>query len=113
MGQVLHERLQALRTFECVGDVRGRGLLAGIEFVEDRNTGRPYPSAARFAESFAAVALELGLVVWSNAGQLEDGTGDLVMLAPPFVITEEQIDEMVAILGQAAKRTAARVGAHR
>ena len=113
MGQVLHERLQALRTFECVGDVRGRGLLAGIEFVEDRNTGRPYPSAARFAESFAAVALELGLVVWSNAGQLEDATGDLVMLAPPFVITEEQIDEMVAILGQAAKRTAARVGAHR
>jgi hypothetical protein len=59
------------------------------------------------------VALELGLVVWSNAGQLEDGTGDLVMLAPPFVITEEQIGEMVAILGQAAERSAVRVGVHR
>jgi adenosylmethionine-8-amino-7-oxononanoate aminotransferase len=81
--------------------------------VENRRTRRPFPPAARFAESFAAVALELGLVVWSNAGQLEDGTGDLVMLAPPFVITEEQIGEMVAILGQAAERTAARVGVHR
>jgi adenosylmethionine-8-amino-7-oxononanoate aminotransferase len=113
MGKVLHERLQTLRTFECVGDVRGRGLLAGIEFVEDRSTRRPYPSAVHFAESFAAVALELGLAVWSNSGQLEDGTGDLVMLAPPFVITEEQIGDMVAILGQAVERTAAGVRTHR
>jgi adenosylmethionine-8-amino-7-oxononanoate aminotransferase len=113
MGQLLHQRLQELRIFECVGDVRGRGLLAGIEFVEDRSTRRPFPPAARFADSIAAGALELGLVVWSNAGQLEDGTGDLAMLAPPFVITEEQIDDMVAILAQAVERTAARVGAPR
>jgi adenosylmethionine-8-amino-7-oxononanoate aminotransferase len=112
MGQVLQQRLQALRGFEHVGDVRGRGLLAGIEFVEDRQSKRPFPPAARFAERFAAAALELGLVVWSNAGQLEDETGDLVMLAPPFVITEEQIDDMVAILSQAAEQTASRVGAH-
>jgi adenosylmethionine-8-amino-7-oxononanoate aminotransferase len=112
MGEVLHHRLQALLAFDHVGDVRGRGLLAGIEFVEDRDTRRPFPASARFAETFAATALELGLVVWSNAGQLEDGTGDLIMLAPPFVITEEQIGDMVAILGQAAERTAARVGAH-
>jgi adenosylmethionine-8-amino-7-oxononanoate aminotransferase len=113
MGQVLHRRLQALRGFEVVGDVRGRGLLAGIEFVEDRSTRSPFPPAARFAETFAAIALELGLVVWANAGQLDDGTGDLAMLAPPFTITAEQISDMVAILGEAAERTAARVGAHR
>jgi adenosylmethionine-8-amino-7-oxononanoate aminotransferase len=112
MGRVLHRKLEALRGFELVGDVRGRGLLAGIEFVEDRSTRKPIPAAARFAETFAAVALELGLVVWSNAGQLDDGTGDLVMLAPPFVITEQQIGDMVAILGEAAERTAARLGAH-
>jgi hypothetical protein len=113
VGKVLHQRLQALHAFEPVGDVRGRGLLAGIEFVADRTTRRPFPATVRFAETFAAIALELGLVVWSNAGQLEDGTGDLVMLAPPFVITEEQISDMVAILGEAAERTAERVGAHR
>jgi adenosylmethionine-8-amino-7-oxononanoate aminotransferase len=94
-----------------VGDVRGRGLLAGIEFVEDRSSRRPHLPNARFAEAFAAEALELGLVVWPNAGQLDNGTGDLVMLAPPFIITEEQIDEMVAILSEAAERTMARLDA--
>jgi adenosylmethionine-8-amino-7-oxononanoate aminotransferase len=113
MGKVMHQRLQALHAFEPVGDVRGRGLLAGIELIADRTTRRPFPAAARVAETFAAIALELGLVVWSNAGQLEDGTGDLVMLAPPFVITEEQISDMVAILGEAAERTAERMGVHR
>jgi adenosylmethionine-8-amino-7-oxononanoate aminotransferase len=112
MGRVLQERLQELRALECIGDVRGRGLLAGLELVQDRASRRPFPSTARTAESLAAAALELGLVVWPNAGQLEDGTGDLVMLAPPFVITEEQIGEMVTILGRAAESIMGRVGAH-
>jgi adenosylmethionine-8-amino-7-oxononanoate aminotransferase len=113
MGQVLHQRLEALRSLPCVGDVRGRGLLAGIEFVQDKATRRPFPAAARFADAFAASALELGLVVWPNSGQLDDATGDLAMLAPPFVVTEDQIGEMVALLAQAAERTAARHEAHR
>jgi adenosylmethionine-8-amino-7-oxononanoate aminotransferase len=96
-----------------VGDVRGRGLLAGIEFVEDKTTRRPYPPSVRFAESFAATALDLGLVVWPNAGQLDDGTGDLAMVAPPFVIDEEQIGEMVILLLEAVERTASQVEARR
>jgi adenosylmethionine-8-amino-7-oxononanoate aminotransferase len=113
MGTVLHQRLQALRSFPVVGDVRGRGLLAGIEFVEERSTRRPFPKSARFAESFAATALELGLTVWPNAGHLADGTGDLAMLAPPFVIEEQQISEMVEILGRALEQTTGRVAAAR
>lgn len=109
MGTVLHERLELLRSLPYVGDVRGRGLLAGIEFVEDKTTRRPFPPAARFAELFAATALELGLVVWPNAGQLPDGTGDLAMLAPPFVIDEDQIGEMVALFTQAVELTAVQV----
>jgi adenosylmethionine-8-amino-7-oxononanoate aminotransferase len=109
LGEELQGRLQSLRALECVGDVRGRGLLAGIEFVEDRSGRHPYPRSARFAETFAAEALELGLVVWPNSGQLDDETGDLVMLAPPYIVTEEQVDEMVAILSEAAVRTMARV----
>jgi adenosylmethionine-8-amino-7-oxononanoate aminotransferase len=107
MGAVLHRRLQALRGMPCVGDVRGRGLLAGVELVEDKAARRPFPSSARFAESVAANALDLGLVVWPNAGQLDDGTGDLAMLAPPFVIDEDQIGEMVALLSSAIERSAA------
>ena len=45
-------------------------------------------------------------MVWPNAGQLEDGTGELAMLAPPFVIDEDQIDELVLGLSRALDRTA-------
>ncbi|HEY8197937.1 MAG TPA: aspartate aminotransferase family protein [Gemmatimonadales bacterium] len=113
MGRVLHRQLEELRAFDCVGDVRGRGLLAGIEFVEDKSTRRPFPPSARFAESFAANALDVGLVVWPNAGQLADGTGDLAMLAPPFVIDEQQIAEMVALFGRAVEKTITQVEAAR
>jgi adenosylmethionine-8-amino-7-oxononanoate aminotransferase len=106
MGRLLHEQLASLRTAPSIGDIRGRGLLAGIELVADRNTRRPFPRSAQMAERFAAAALELGLVVWPNAGQLEDGTGDLIMLAPPFVITESQIGEMVELLTRAAEQVA-------
>jgi adenosylmethionine-8-amino-7-oxononanoate aminotransferase len=110
MGQELHRALEALRELPSVGDVRGRGLLAGIEFVADRDSRRPFSAARRFAESVAAAALGLGLVVWPNSGQLEDGTGDLVMLAPPFVIEREQIDELVTTLVQAIERSAQSIG---
>lgn len=113
LGPVLQRSLQQVSSLSYVGDVRGRGLLAGIEFVEDRTTRRPYPSSVRFAESFAATALDLGLIVWPNVGQLEDGTGDLAMLAPPFVIDEEQIAEMGTLLVEAAERTRSQVEAQR
>jgi adenosylmethionine-8-amino-7-oxononanoate aminotransferase len=113
MGQVLHESLGQLRSSSLVGDIRGRGLLAGIEFVADRETRRPFPRAARVAETFADVALELGLVVWPNSGHLSDGTGDLGLLAPPFIISQQQIEEMIALLQQVLERTAARIGAQR
>jgi adenosylmethionine-8-amino-7-oxononanoate aminotransferase len=113
MGPVLHRQLQELRELPWVGDVRGRGLLAGIEFVADKESRRPFPASVRFAESVATHAVELGLVIWPNAGQLEDGTGDLSMLAPPFIIEEEQISEMVILLRQAIEQTGAQVEARR
>ncbi len=105
VGQLLQERLQDLRSLPCVGDVRGRGMLAGIEFVEDKDTRKPFPTSTRFAETFATEALAAGLVVWPNAGQLADGTGDLAMLAPPFTIDEDQIDELVELFKHAVERT--------
>jgi adenosylmethionine-8-amino-7-oxononanoate aminotransferase len=110
-GRALHARLQELGASPWVGDVRGRGLLAGIEFVADKATRRPFPRSIRFSECFADTALELGLITWPHWGHLEDGSGDLAMLAPPFLISEAQIDEMVNILIQAADRTAEQVQA--
>ncbi len=113
MGRVLHARLQALREHPLVGDVRGRGLLAGIEFVADPGTREPLPRAAGFAEAVTTAALEVGLVVWPNVGHADGRNGDLVMLAPPFIITEEQIDEIVGLLGKALRLAADRIGVTR
>ena len=101
IGTTFHQRLSALRAWRHVGDVRGRGLLAGIEFVADTDTRTPLPRSARFAERFAAAALDAGLVVWPNMGQLQDGDGDIAMLAPPFIVTEEQVDEIIERAGAA------------
>jgi adenosylmethionine-8-amino-7-oxononanoate aminotransferase len=95
MGTIFHRKLAALRELPHVGDVRGRGLLAGVELVQDVGTRTPFPRAIRVAEKFGTAALEAGLVVWPNTGQLESGDGDLVMLAPPFIITEAEIDDLV------------------
>jgi adenosylmethionine-8-amino-7-oxononanoate aminotransferase len=113
MGQVRHRRLAALRELPYVGDVRGRGLLAGIEFVGDPHTRDPLPRSAGFAESFTQAALDAGLVVWPNIGHADGLNGDLVMLAPPFVVTEDQIDEIVQLFTRALRDVAERVGATR
>ena len=105
LGVVLHQRLATLKALPHVGDVRGRGLLAGIEFVEDKATRAPFPRTARFAETFTDAALEAGLTVWPNVGHADGVNGDLVLVAPPFIITEGEIDEVVALLARALQNT--------
>ena len=90
--------------------MRGRGLLAGVEFVADPTTRAPFPRAARFAESFAAAALDEGLVVWPNVGQADGVEGDLAMLAPPFIVTHDEIDLIVQRFGAALRATVERIG---
>jgi adenosylmethionine-8-amino-7-oxononanoate aminotransferase len=97
MGALLHERLAALMDLPHVGDVRGRGMLAGIEFVKDRDTRAPFPRRAHVAESFTEAAQRAGLVVWPNTGHVDGTDGDLVMIAPPFIIEPAQIDELVSL----------------
>jgi adenosylmethionine-8-amino-7-oxononanoate aminotransferase len=108
MGTLLHQALAELRTLPHVGDVRGRGLLAGIEFVENVETRRPFPRSARFAERFVEAAYAAGLVVWPQVGQAEGGDGDLILLAPPFVITESEIGQLVDRLRCALRETETR-----
>jgi hypothetical protein len=108
MGRVLHEKLGALRKLPSVGAIRGRGLLAGIEFV-DEATRAPLPRSLHFAESLTRVALDAGLVVWPNVGHVDGTLGDLVMLAPPFVVSESEIDEIVSRLSDAIAKTISRL----
>src|SRR5207244_11007608 len=95
LGTVLARRLATLTALPHVGDVRGRGLLAGVEFVEDKATRAPFPRAVKFAEAFTEAAQAAGLIVWPNIGHADGENGDLVMIAPPFIITEHEIGEIV------------------
>jgi adenosylmethionine-8-amino-7-oxononanoate aminotransferase len=104
VGAVLQERLGVLRDLAHVGDVRGRGLLAGIEFVEDKATRAPFPRAAHFAETFTEAAQEAGLIVWPNVGHADGTNGDLAMVAPPFIVTEPEIGEIVTRFQTALER---------
>jgi len=101
MGELLHRELQTrLAGHPLVGDIRGRGLLAGIEFVQDKTTRASFPRAWRIVELIAATALAHGLVVWSNVGHVDGKDGDLILLAPPFIVTVEQIQEIVNTLAR-------------
>ncbi len=113
MGPVLHTELQSLLAMPHVGDVRGRGLLAGVEFVLDAESREPFPRAAKFAETFADCALDAGLVVWPNVGQADGERGDLVMIAPPFVITDAEIREIVTRFEAALEATLSRAAVPR
>jgi len=95
MGPVLHQRLARLCELPHVGDVRGRGLLAAVELVENRETRAPFAREAHVAERVTKAALDAGLVVWPNVGHADGTRGDLVMIAPPFIVTEEEIDMIV------------------
>jgi adenosylmethionine-8-amino-7-oxononanoate aminotransferase len=111
MGLLFHQKLGALRGLPHVGDVRGRGLLAGVEFVLDKATRQPFPRRLRFAETFAEEALNAGLMTWANVGQADGTSGDLSCLAPPFVIEEPEIDEIVRRFSAALEQTIKKVSA--
>jgi adenosylmethionine-8-amino-7-oxononanoate aminotransferase len=57
--------------------------------------------------------LDAGLVVWPNVGHADGTNGDLAMLAPPFIVTEEQIEEIVSLFTRALRKAADRIGAAR
>jgi adenosylmethionine-8-amino-7-oxononanoate aminotransferase len=98
-GEQLHRRLhEELDSHPNIGFITGMGLLAGVEFVEDRSNKKPYARAQKIAEKFTTFAFERGLILWSNVGQADGINGDLVVFGPPLVITESQVEELVQLL---------------
>jgi adenosylmethionine-8-amino-7-oxononanoate aminotransferase len=95
MGEILQARLAELLEHPNVGDVRGRGLFAGVEFVEDKESRKPFDPSLRMAEAFAQAAQAAGLVVWPNYAYTDREDGDLALIGPPFIITESEISELV------------------
>lgn len=73
-----------------VGDVRGLGLMIGIELVRDRGTREPFPRSATIVERILAAARDAGLLLYSSTGHVDGANGDLVMLGPPFSLSDEE-----------------------
>jgi adenosylmethionine-8-amino-7-oxononanoate aminotransferase len=76
-------------------------LFWGIELVADRETAAPFPAAEKVARRIWQRAFELGLVIYYSTGCADGANGDIVILGPPLIIDEAQIDEMVNILDSA------------
>jgi adenosylmethionine-8-amino-7-oxononanoate aminotransferase len=101
----------ALGDHPAVGEIRGRGLLVGLELVADRETREPYPRAARLTEAVVRGARDRGLLVYSGTGNADGTNGDTILLGPPFVVTDDELVRIVEILAAVIPAAVAEVGA--
>ena len=90
-----------------VGEIRGRGLFWALELVEERAAKRPFEAQRGISAMLKLQALENGLMCYPMAGTLDGVSGDHVVLAPPYIVTEAQLDEMVDKLGRAIEQVVA------
>jgi adenosylmethionine-8-amino-7-oxononanoate aminotransferase len=91
---IFFEGLEGLRRHEIVGDVRGKGLQAGIELVQPGGRD-PFPAAAGAARRLDIAAREQGLLVYPCAGIIDGASGDALMLVPPLTITASEIGQLI------------------
>jgi adenosylmethionine-8-amino-7-oxononanoate aminotransferase len=90
-----------------VGEIRGRGLLIGLELVADRETRDPFPRAERITEGVLRAARDAGLLLYPSTG-LADGTnGDAIVLGPPFVVTDDELVTIASGLAEAIDQVTA------
>jgi hypothetical protein len=98
LGDRLLHKLASLRDLPAVGDVRGLGLMAGVELVTDKPAKRPFPRSKKIAERIQAAAMARGVIVYYGTGLAGGIDGDAVLLGPPFIVTPAQIDLIVNLL---------------
>jgi adenosylmethionine-8-amino-7-oxononanoate aminotransferase len=107
---LLHERLG---DHPHVGEIRGRGLMVGVELVADRATTAPFPRAERRTEAAVAAARERGILVYSGTGAANGVDGDTLLLGPPFVVTDAELEQIAdGVAGAIGAATGKPAGPH-
>src|SRR5262249_34187963 len=101
-GRELFAALEPLRSHPHVGDVRGLGLLAGIEFVKDRTTGEPFPREKNIAGRMYQAAMKHGVLTYPSQGCVDGELGDHLLLAPPFIVTRQECETIARAIAAAA-----------
>jgi adenosylmethionine-8-amino-7-oxononanoate aminotransferase len=91
---------------QAVGEVRGIGLLRGVEFVSDKQSKKPFAPELNFTGKVGNAALKRGLLVYPLQGCVDGISGDHLLIAPPAVITAEQIDWAVEQLRDSIEEAA-------
>jgi hypothetical protein len=109
------ERLRELVTDRlgmnlAVGEVRGRGLMVGIELVADRDSRAAFPRTARVAESVVRAARERGVLLYSGTGNADGVDGDTILLGPPFVVEDGELVRIADVLAEAVDVATAAAG---
>jgi adenosylmethionine-8-amino-7-oxononanoate aminotransferase len=113
-GHGLAERLHAaFGQHPQVGDVRGRGLFMGLELVADRASKAPFDPALRLHAAVKREAMARGLMVYPMGGTIDGRLGDHVLLAPPFIVGDDDLDRIVERLRGAIDAAIAAVGGPR
>jgi adenosylmethionine-8-amino-7-oxononanoate aminotransferase len=92
-----------------VGEVRGRGLMVGVEFVADRETRDPFPRAVHLAEAVVREAKVRGALLYPGTGNANGIDGDQVLLGPPFIVTDPELRRIADVLGEAVEAALASV----
>src|SRR5690606_16522632 len=106
LNNLLCERFQ---DHAHVADIRGRGLFRAIELVADRDTDTPFSTSLQLHARIKQQALELGLLCYPGGGTIDGTRGDHVLLAPPYVTSEHELEFAVEALGAAVDAVIARV----
>jgi adenosylmethionine-8-amino-7-oxononanoate aminotransferase len=102
MGAHLSRRLsERFGNHHHVGDIRGRGLLQAVELVADRGAKEPFDPALKLHARIKQEAMARGLMVYPMGGTIDGRRGDHVLIAPPFIVTEGDVDVIVERLGEA------------
>lgn len=107
-AKILRAQLAPLESDPHVGEIRGRGLLLGIEFVKEKTTREPFPKAENIAERIRQAALQENVLTYPTQGCVDGLRGDHVLLAPPFIVSNEESAIIARSLTTALTRVFAR-----
>jgi len=109
VGEYLHKKLQALYGHPTVGDIRGMGLFAGVEFVKDKETKEPFDPSVNYNGRVVDQCYDNGLLVYPGSGTVDGSRGDHIQVAPPLVATKAEVDLIVELLDKSIDEVEAKV----
>ena len=101
IGDYMKKRLEELqKRHSIVGDVRGMGLILGIELVKDKKTKETFSPEARVAAAVTRETMQRGVILYPGTGTADGIVGDHILMTPPYIITQEHVDELISALDQ-------------